>query len=325
MRPLSRNQRRFYAYTLIGLFVLIFPLLALYARGYRFTLETGFEIVETGGIYVGTDEANAEIYINNQLVRETGTFRRAFFVQNLEPGVYEIRVEKAGNYPWYKTLNVYPQVVTEARAFNMTQDFILELIPEWVSLVGRVGLSSDQGTMTNAPTIATSTRIKNERYLNVLALFSTSTAEHSTTTIETVLDLVGVNIVLNAATTSLIDLATSTKEFRGMQLLEHEDGVKAIWIRDEKNKPFYFCEFGSACKDEIMLNTDGEIPQWFDFFPGSTDLAVVSINDGVFVTELDNRSGQNMQPIIVGEEIDFRIFDGDIYIKDDKRLYRVEI
>lgn len=324
MRPLSQNRRRFYAYSLIGFFIVIFPLLALYAKGYRFNLETGFDIVETGGIYVGTDEASAEIYINDELVRETGTFRRAFFVQNLEPGVYSVRVEKEGHYPWLKTLTVYPQVVTEARAFNMPQDLILELIPEWIPIVGDVRQLVDRAT-TTATSTATSTRLKNQRYFDVLALFSTSTEEHSTTTIETVLDLVGVDLATTTATTTLIELATTTKEFRGMLLTEHEEGVQAVWSRNEKDKPFYFCEFGSVCQNEITLNTNGEMPLWFDFFPGSTDLAVVALTDGIFVTEFDNRSGQNIQPIIIGDDVDFRIFDGDVYIKEDARLYRVEI
>jgi hypothetical protein len=296
---------------LIAVFVVAVPVLFLYATGYRFERITG--LTETGGIYVGAEQPGAEIYINDELVHETGTFRRAFFIQNLNPGTYTIRVSKDGYYSWGKIFNVYAHIVTEAQAFNMPREPILELIPQ---------------TFTNQTTTGTSTPVlPNPVYEEIAATFATTTATSTATSLKNSALLKRSQGIVMATSSAVVSskTATTTKEFGGMQLTLDGGHVVARWMRTAESAPFYFCIREGECVDEITLNTKGEKPLYFDLFPGNTDLAIVTLHGGVYVSELDNRSEQNIQPLFLAPHADFRIIDGAIYVKADARIYKVKM
>jgi len=297
--PLSPARRTFYFRVCITIFAVAVPVLFLYATGYRFEGITG--LVKTGGMYVSAERSGAEIYVDGELVRETGTFRRAFFVQDLEPGTYTVEVTKAEYHPWGKTLSVYAHIVTEAQAFNMPVEPTLTLIPP---------------TLAGQSTVATSSVLtENPVYVEIHTAFGTTTA---TSTLDT-------RPVTDGGGT-LTAVATTTKEFRGMRLSDTGAHIVAAWTRSSESIPFYFCTPEVGCADEIVLNTKGGKPSYFDFFPGSADLVIVTLLDGIWVTELDNRSGQNIQPLFLSEGADFRVVDGNIYVETaDGQLYEVEV
>ena len=299
---LAQGRRRAYFRVLLALFVLAAPVLFLYATGYRFERLTG--LMKTGGIYVGAELSGTEIYLNGELIHETGTFRRAFFIDDLAPETYTIAVRKDGYHPWEKTLAVFPHRVTEAQAFNMPQEPVLTLIPR---------------TLTNQSAVATSTRpLPNQLYEELLAAFAPTTATSTAARAGAVATSTQVSARAAAATT--------TKAFRGMELFERGDDIVARWTREAESVPFYFCVNGGQCASEITLNTLSERPSHFDFFPGTADLVLVVLKSGVYVTELDNRSGQNIQPLFLGERADFRVIAGGIYVKTtDADIYKVEI
>lgn len=307
---LSPRRRRIYFRLLLLVFVVVVSFLFLYATGYRFESVTG--LTKTGGIYVGAEESGTEIYLDGELVHEIGTFRRAFFIQDLKPRMYTVTVSKAGYHPWGKTLPVYEHIVTEAQAFTMPQEPTLELIP---------------ATFTNQTTNVTSTVPSlNPVYRELLAHFVTATTTATSTSAKKP-ERTGRLVTNNGASAvSPIAVATTTKEFRGMRLYEDGGRIVARWMRTAENIPFYFCIREGECAENIMLNTKGEKPSYFDFFPGTSDLVIVTLKDGVYVTELDNRSGQNIQPLYLADGADFRIIDGGIYVKtSDDTIYRVEI
>lgn len=303
--PLSRSRRRLYFGGLLLIFILSVPLLFLYATGYRFEGITG--LVKTGGMYIGAERSAAEIYINGELVRETGTFKRAFFVQDLEPGTYTVNIVKDGYHPWGKTLSVYPHIVTEAQAFNMPEEPLLTRIPESIA-----------GSTTGTTTPLT---VPNPVYETIMQSFATTTA---TSTIAVVPPRSMSTSTFQDDAASRV-VATTTKEFRGMLLVDAGDAVEARWTRGTEQIPFYFCVPEQPCVLEIPLNTKDDKPSYFDFFPGTYDLVIVTLPDGVYVTELDNRSGQNIQPLFLADGADFRLVDGNIYVLADERLYEVEI
>ncbi len=306
--PLSRTRRRLYFGGLLLIFLIAVPILFLYATGYRFG---GFNtLVKTGGMYIGAERAGAQIYIDDTLIRETGTFRRAFFVQDLEPGTYTVRITKEGYHPWGKTLTVYPHIVTEAQAFNMPLSPLLTLIPP--------SIATPSSSTSTAPTMP------NPVYERIYQAFATTSA---TSTIDVVPPRRTLQVEGRSALSADEELAvaTTTKEFGGMRLYETKDLVIARWVRGESEIPYYFCIPDRPCASEIPLNTKGAKSSYFDFFPGSRDLVVVTLPDGVYVTELDNRSGQNIQPIFIAEGADFRIVDGQIYVALEKRLYELEL
>ncbi len=308
----SPRRRRLYFRVLLALFALAAPVLFLYATGYRFERLTG--LMKTGGIYVGAELSGTEIYLGGELIHETGTFRRAFFIDDLAPATYTVAVQKAGYHPWEKTLAVFPHRVTEAQAFNMPQEPVLTLIPR---------------TLTSQSAIATSTRpLPNPLYEELLAAFAPTAATSTAANTPTRAALAR-RAGTGASTTPssvLAETATTTKTFRGMNLFETKDGIVARWTREAESVPFYFCRNGGECASEIALNTLGERPAHFDFFPGTADLALVALRSGVYVTELDNRSGQNIQPLFLGPQADFRVIGGGIYSKTaDAEIYKVEI
>lgn len=312
---LSRRHRRIYVEILVTVFIVAVPLLFLYATGYRFDSFSFAGLTKTGGIYVGAEEADTEIYLNNELVHETGTFRRAFYIQDLKPGVYSVKVSKIGFYPWEKTLTVFEHRVTEAQAFNIPEQPTLILIP-----------STFTNQTTNGTTTAT---VPNPQYLELVAAFSTTTPARATTTRSgsgtTTTGARTTRSGTSTASRAAIETATTTKESRGMRLYEKDTQIIAEWTRDSESAPFYLCDFQDVCSTAVVLNTKGEKPSSFDFFLGTTDQALVTLSDGVYVTELDNRSGQNIQPLFLARGADFRIIDGSIFIKSDSTLYKVEL
>ena len=305
INTLSRKRRRVYFQLLLVAFLIVAPVLFLSATGYRFETLTG--LTKTGGIYVGAEQLGAEIYINGELVHETGTFRRAFYVQDLKPGIYTISVSKEGFYPWDKTLEVYESIVTEGQAFNMPEEPVLTLIP---------------ATFTYQTANATTTALlPNPLYQEIAEHFTEKTA----TSTKKTMAARGIGTPTTVPALVSLPTATTTKAFLGMQLSDGGGRIIARWMRDTDSVPFYFCIRAGECVDEIVLNTRDEKPISFDFFPGTTDLALVTLKDGVYVTELDNRSGQNIQPLFLAAGVDFRIIDGDIYVKTPSEIYKVEI
>ncbi|MBI4086377.1 PEGA domain-containing protein [Candidatus Kaiserbacteria bacterium] len=307
---LSRSRRRIYFRLAVLVFVFAIPFLFLYATGYRID---GFSsLTSTGGIYVGTGQADASIYIDGELVHETGTFRRAFYVQDLIPGSYTILVSKEGYHPWKKVLPVEAYRVTEAQAFNLPEEPLLVLIPPTFTI-----------QTPNATTTATSTVfLSNPVYEEITASFATTTqagliqqAPRASASAEERL----------ISTVAVSKTATTTKEFRGMQLYDAGERVVARWVRERDTAPFYLCAEEGVCMSEVSLTTDGEKPSYFDFLPGTSDLAIVTLSSGVYVVELDNRSGQNIQPLFPTPGADFRIVGGGIYVKSGQSIYKVEI
>lgn len=84
-------------------------LLIFYGRGYRFNLSQGS--FEPKGLLVVNSQPNgAQIYINEKLNSATNT------TITLEPGWYDVRLEKEGYSPWQKTVQVLGEVVAKIDA-----------------------------------------------------------------------------------------------------------------------------------------------------------------------------------------------------------------
>lgn len=155
MQPLSAFKRRVYLLTFAMLFVLCIPIAILFASGYRLTA-AGF--VPTGGIFISAPYGDARVFMNGELVGTSGILRRSFYLDSLTAGTYEMRVERDGSLPWYRTLIVESEVVTDALVFLAPED--IDAIPMVV------------GTST-----ATSTRSVTRAQFNAyLAVFDTPAA-----------------------------------------------------------------------------------------------------------------------------------------------------
>lgn len=162
--------------------------------------------------------------------------------------------------------------------------------------------------------------------------------------------------VLTPADEALVQ-ATSTKASRDFVLFEDDGEVYMTYTGAENDLPYYYCvvysgkkrtslEYGEhvyeslrtqlsplidlsdvvgerLCRTQIRIDRLEQEVLWFDFFPGSTDLVLMHLQDGLYVVEVDDRAWQNTQLLYPGENLEVVEDGGRIYIKDGE--YYLEV
>ncbi|MBX2867007.1 hypothetical protein KTR10_03565 [Candidatus Kaiserbacteria bacterium] len=353
-QPLSIKKRKIVFTLLVLLFIIVLPFLYLYATGYKLNLDATDTFVSTGGIYVAADRTGAEIYIDDELVRETRAFRRAFYAQGLETGTHKVHVQKPESHTWVKELPVYPHVVTEAQAFNMP------LVPQ-VRVISAHRTAAGETVLPEEPIAHASTT--NEYVLedSLSPTVLLDDTEHQTLVQvfddEAVVSLPsriqeGIDSFLSSeeATTT----ATTTKVANGVALYESEGYVYARYVGEEENMPYYYCApeyellseevetvegvafadthddilldeapMAEVCDPTIQLDDKEQIITAFDFYPGSSDIVILALEDGIYVVEIDDRGWQNMQPLLLGDSLDMRVYNGGVYALDGAIMYQI--
>ena len=205
-------------------------------------------------------------------------------------------------------------------------------------------------------TVATTTLLEREEYEFARSLFGTSS--ETETLVETVVQNVNDAFTFAGRASSSTSTATTTKEQRDMRLFEVNDEIYARWVGVQNNTPYYFCVHHEAasstraaygehvydgvaavlatmpitesqdrssrvCREEIRIDRMGQTVEYFDFFPGNSSLVLMHLEDGLYVTEIDDRSWQNSQLLYPGEDITVRVEGGQIYVRD--RGYLLEV
>ena len=201
-----------------------------------------------------------------------------------------------------------------------------------------------------ATSSATSSLIANPEYTFVKSLFASSTqlrnllADKAAATTKK-------RFTFDVATTSLIGVdATTTKVWRDTTLFEKNNKVFIAWHGDANHIPHYYCltyvgekktsaqygvdvysslsdEFASTtllsslvgqrvCRKEIQIDDLGQKVSWFDFYPNSTDIVLMQLEDGLYAVEADDRGWQNVQQLYPGKDIHVIQESGNIYIND---------
>lgn len=165
------------------------------------------------------------------------------------------------------------------------------------------------------------------------------------------------------ATTSPLDSsaeATSTKEvieYGNIKLIERENEIYAVWKGDVERIPYYFCVVAESasttgerygehveeaiktlslstttpiiadgdrlCRPEIKLNRLNQDVYFYDFFPNNSDLILLQLEKGLYVTEIDDRAWQNTQMIYKGEDFRVVIENGAIYVNDGDYYFEI--
>lgn len=264
VEPLPYKTRRRTFLFLVTLFVVSLPFLYLYATGYRFDLRDPNAIVGTGGIYVSADRSGAEIYIDDELVRETRVFRTAFYAQNLEPKTHKVHVQKEGHHTWVKELPVTSHRVTEAQAFNMPMIPTVRVISEYTSATGSTIVRTPLISTTTVNTVlatttrATTTFAVNPEYGALIPFFKsgTTTKEERTLIRRIENELVG--------TTTPEEAPTSTRTVGGVMLSRDSEGaVYATWVGSFESMPYYYCAppFSRYSTTSVDEARDGRVNQ----------------------------------------------------------------
>jgi hypothetical protein len=204
-------------------------------------------------------------------------------------------------------------------------------------------------------TMASSSLSINEEYIFVDSLFGTSSVG-GRSVFGRFID--GVDRFRFATTTDI--QPTTTEEIvieRGdVRLIDRKDDVYAVWQNGLNNIPYYYCvgdkSFGSTnkrfgehvaeaifgqnvstttvvhesdrvCRLEIKLNRLGQDVYFYDFFPKSSDLVLLLLSDGLYVTEIDDRAWQNTQLLYPGDDFEVLVESNIIYIKEDDNYFEI--
>jgi len=145
----------------------------------------------------------------------------------------------------------------------------------------------------------------------------------------------------------------------GMRLLPVQNELYAVWKGPVEDIPYYFCVLGGEasttaklygkhvakqiqelsestttpliaygnqiCRPEIKLDHLRQNIHYYDFFPGQADLVLLQLDDGVYVTEIDDRSWQNVQLLYPGKSKNVRVMvdKGRIYLKDGNYYFEI--
>ena len=244
VQPLSYTTRRRTFLFLVFVFLVSLPFPFLYATGYRYDWKQPTNIVSTGGMYIAIDRADTEIFVDNEPVRESRTFRRAFYVQSLDVGTHRVHVQKEGHHTWVKELPVSRHLVTEAGAFNLPLVPQVRVISEWQSATGTMIVHEPivSASTTNAVLATTTKQTRvftvNPEYASLMTHFSTtSTSTKKESTAEQIRELMR----RNATSTPTETLATTTIESSGVRLYEKGDDIYAAWVGSFSQMPYYYC------------------------------------------------------------------------------------
>jgi hypothetical protein len=81
----------------------------------------------------------------------------------------------------------------------------------------------------------------------------------------------------------------------------------------------------AVCDPKIRIDRKWQQVRAFDFVPNSSDFIIMGLEGGIYVVEVDDRSWQNMQPIMEGDELDFRVENGVVYIFNGELIYQMRL
>jgi hypothetical protein len=97
---------------LVLVFLVVGAVAILYAEGWRAKLNP-LAFDKVGGIYVRILPEDANVYIDQKLVKKTGgLFDRGTLLKALFPGTYELSIQKDGYQPWNESVPVAASLVT---------------------------------------------------------------------------------------------------------------------------------------------------------------------------------------------------------------------
>jgi len=111
---MTQKTRKFLFLIFSTIFIFAAPTIILYFQGYRFDFEKK-SLTQTGGLFLKIIPKQAEIYLDDNLVKKTDFFFGSAFIENLLPKKYHIEIKKEGYFSWKKDLEIKEKEVTEVK------------------------------------------------------------------------------------------------------------------------------------------------------------------------------------------------------------------
>jgi hypothetical protein len=296
---LSKKKRLTYLALCVVAFLILAPLTAWYATGYR--LSDTFKFTKTGGIYVVTEGKGFSVLLNNKEQEVSSLFRRSFFIQNLHPDVYSLKVTKPGYITWEKSVIVASEKVTEGYPFNLPATTTLIEIPKMIVVGSENNSTSSTSTLKNKEKL-------NDDYITAKALFATTSDKFITQKVSSSTLEEPEQILLSGKTA----------------LWAQDDEIFVEWKGEMDIIPSYFCT-NEVCMRKVLVYK-GEKVNAVDFFFEKNAFIMFALDSGLYVTEIDARGGRNTQKLLMGKGYDFRIDRNQVlFIKNGTNYYHLNV
>jgi hypothetical protein len=268
VQPLARWHRKLIFLLLLAAFLLSMPIFIFYATGYRYDFFAQKpEITATGGLYIAAEAADSSIHLNEVEVKNARVFRKASYIQGLEPGLQHVHVQAPGLYTWVKDLPVYPHIVTEAESFNLPLVPQVRTITEYQTKDGESvfwGVSTSTKILdfasTTMPFLSTSSKATssysvNSEYILINNLFL---EQASTTKKRQDIEKKFGFATTSASTSTGVELATTTVTRNDIALYQVGEEVFARALGVDNQIPHYYCT------SELDKNLDPELAMVFE-------------------------------------------------------------
>jgi len=115
---MTNKKLKFYFYICITTFFVLLTIVLFYSFGYKYNIKEG-KTIQTGAIVIKSDPENVDIYINNNLFENKNTLNSLLTgyvkIENLNSGVYNIKIEKDKYFSWEKNITVNSGYITELK------------------------------------------------------------------------------------------------------------------------------------------------------------------------------------------------------------------
>ncbi len=138
---MSLAIRRLIYSVFIIIFIVITPLIIIYAAGYKFS-PYGFKLEKTGIFILDSKPRGAKIYLDGKIQksiwgkifnRKNSFITTPAKIKNLRPGDYDIKIELDGYQPWQKKLTIESGASTYAEDINLFKiDLPIIILPETI-------------------------------------------------------------------------------------------------------------------------------------------------------------------------------------------------
>lgn len=285
VKPLSYNHRNIVFIVLTVIFLLSLPAFIFYGMGYRYSFfdETP-TITATGGLYIVAEADNGRIYIDDIETDNARVFRKASYLQGIEPGLHRVHVQVEGSHTWVKELSVSPQMVTEVESFNLPIIPQVRPITEYLTKNGQsIYLSTStpvfvKASSTEIYVVSTSTAISslitNQEFTLLKELFAekaSTTAKRLTLETEKEKDKFKFATITKDVKIEE-ELATTTITRDKITLYKNGEDVFARAIGVDRQIPGYFCF------NQIATSTDNDINTKLQDF-GKLDQLATTVDD----------------------------------------------
>jgi hypothetical protein len=257
VEPLSYWRRKFIFICLVAAFLISLPIFMFYAAGYRYDFWSDEPtITATGGLYINADANLNKILIDEAEVNNLRSFRSAYYVQGLEPGLHRIHVQAPGLDTWVKELMVYPHIVTEVESFNLPLVPQVRPITKYVtpggekvfnaatSSIGLLSKSSSSLPYIVSLSKATSTYRTDSEYVLLLNLFAeqASTTAYLKAKEKAIAEKKFVfSTTTNSQKEAELASATTTIIRDNLRLYQAGEDVFVQALGEGKQIPHYFC------------------------------------------------------------------------------------